>query len=67
MNLLKNNNDSYWVIVVGCDVGSRRPLVKALIPQMREHEVVVEDVYEYLELTDKNLMRCIDMSNLEHL
>lgn len=67
MDLLKNNNDSYWVIVVDCDVGSQRPLVKALIQQVRGHEVVVEDVVqEYLELADKNLMRCMDISNLEH-
>lgn len=66
MDLLKNNNDSYLVIVVDCDVGSQRSLVKALIQQVRGHEVVVEDVVqEYLELADKNLMRCIDMSNLE--
>ncbi|KAF2248267.1 hypothetical protein BU26DRAFT_519989 [Trematosphaeria pertusa] len=67
MDLLKNNNDSYWVVVVDCDVGSQRPLVKAFIEQVRGGKVVVDDVVqEYLELADKNLMRCMDQSNLEH-
>jgi hypothetical protein len=66
IDLLKNNNDCYWVIVVDCDVGSEITLPKALIQQVREHEVVVKDVVqEYLELADKNLMRCMDTSNLE--
>lgn len=66
MDLLRNKNDSYLVIVVDCDVGSQRPLNKALIQQVRGHEVIVEDVVqEYLELADKNLMCCIVMGNLE--
>ncbi|KAH6714673.1 hypothetical protein BKA61DRAFT_673999 [Leptodontidium sp. MPI-SDFR-AT-0119] len=66
MDLLKNNNDSYLITVVDCDVGSQRQLAKALIQQVRGHEVVVEDVVqEYLDLADKDLMHCMDMSDLE--